>query len=238
MTDFVQLWVYLAATPLFGLTATLLTYVAVQALYERVQRAPWANPVLWSVVVLGGFLVLTHTPYPAYFAGAQFIHVLLGPAVVALAWPLWQRRAEVRQRGVALTVAVLVGGLAAAGSALALGWALGLPDDVLRSLAPKSVTAPVAMGIAERVGGVPALAAVFAVLTGLVGALSGKYLFNLLKIDAWAVRGFALGTAAHGIGAARALQVHPDAGAYAGIALGMQAVLSSLLMPLLFRWWG
>ncbi|SDO34982.1 TIGR00659 family protein [Rhodoferax sp. OV413] len=238
MTDFVQLWVYLSATPLFGLTATLLTYVAVQAVYERVQRAPWANPVLWSVVVLGGLLVWTHTPYPSYFAGAQFVHVLLGPAVVALAWPLWLRRAEVRQRGVALTLAVLAGGLAAATSAVAIAWALGLPDEVLRSLAPKSVTAPVAMGIAERLGGVPALAAVFAVLTGLVGALSGKYLFNLLKIDSWAVRGFALGTASHGIGAARALQVHPDAGAYAGIALGMQAVLSSVLMPLLFRWWG
>ncbi|WP_394787182.1 LrgB family protein [Rhodoferax sp.] len=238
MADFVQLWVYLAATPLFGLTATLLTYVAAQALYERVQRAPWANPVLWSVVALGCVLVATRTPYPTYFAGAQFVHVLLGPAVVALAWPLWLRRAELRQRGVALTLAVLAGGLAAAGSALVLGWALGLPDDVLRSLAPKSVTAPVAMGIAERIGGVPALAAVFAVLTGLVGALSGKYLFNLLKIDSWAVRGFALGTASHGIGAARALQVHPDAGAYAGMALGMQAILSSVLMPLLFRWWG
>lgn len=238
MTDFVQLWVYLSATPLFGLTATLLTYVAAQAVYERVQRAPWANPVLWSVVVLGGLLVWTRTPYPSYFAGAQFVHVLLGPAVVALAWPLWLRRAEVRQRGVALTLAVLAGGLAAAVSAVAIAWALGLPDEVLRSLAPKSVTAPVAMGIAERVGGVPALAAVFAVLTGLVGALSGKYLFNVLKIDSWAVRGFALGTASHGIGAARALQVHPDAGAYAGIALGMQAVLSSVLMPLLFRWWG
>ena len=238
MTDFVQLWVYLSATPLFGLTATLLTYVAAQAVYERVQRAPWANPVLWSVVVLGGLLVWTRTPYPSYFAGAQFVHVLLGPAVVALAWPLWLRRAEVRQRGVALTLAVLAGGLAAAVSAVAIAWALGLPDEVLRSLAPKSVTAPVAMGIAERVGGVPALAAVFAVLTGLVGALSGKYLFNVLRIDSWAVRGFALGTASHGIGAARALQVHPDAGAYAGIALGMQAVLSSVLMPLLFRWWG
>ena len=238
MADFVQLWVYLSATPLFGLTATLLTYVAVQAAYERVNRAPWANPVLWSVLVLGSLLLATHTPYPTYFAGAQFVHVLLGPAVVALAWPLWLRRAEMRQRGVALTVAVLAGGLAAAASAVAMGWALGLPDDVLRSLAPKSVTAPVAMGIAERVGGVPALAAVFAVITGLVGALSGKYLFNLLKIDSWAVRGFALGTASHGIGAARALQVHPDAGAYAGIALGMQAVLSSVLMPMLFRWWG
>jgi putative effector of murein hydrolase len=139
---------------------------------------------------------------------------------------------------VALTVAALAGGTAAAGSAVAIAWALDMPGDVVRSLAPKSVTAAVAMGIAERIGGVPALSAVFAVLTGLVGALSGKYLFNLLKIDSWAVRGFALGTAAHGIGAARALQVHPDAGAYAGIALGMQAVLSSLLVPLLFRWWG
>jgi putative effector of murein hydrolase len=191
--------------------------------------------VLWSVVCIGTVLVVTRTPYPTYFAGAQFVHVLLGPAVVALAWPLWQRRAEVRRRGVALTLAALVGGLAAGGSAVALGWSLGMPADILRSLAPKSVTAPVAMGIAERIGGVPALAAVFAVITGMVGALSAKYLFNGLKIDSWAVRGFALGTASHGIGAARALQVHADAGAYAGIALGLQVVLASLLAPLLFR---
>ena len=238
MTDFVQLWVYLASTPLFGLTATLVVYVLAAAAYERSGRAPWANPVLWSVVCLGGLLVFTRTSYPTYFAGAQFVHVLLGPAVVALAWPLWQRRAELRRRGMALVVAGLVGGATAGGSAVALGWVLGLPGDVLRSLASKSVTAPVAMGIAERIGGVPALAAVFAVVTGLVGALSGKYIFNLLGIQAWAVRGYALGTASHGIGAARAMQVDPDAGAYAGIALGLQVLLASLLMPLVFRWLG
>lgn len=236
MPDFVQLWVYLSSTSLFGLTATLATYVVAQAAYDRVDRAPWANPVLWSVLVIGAGLLLTRTPYPRYFAGAQFVHVLLGPAVVALAWPLWQRRAELRQRGVALAVAALLGGLAAAGSAVGLAWAFGLPDEVLRSLAPKSVTAPVAMGIAERVGGVPALAAVFAVLTGMVGALSAKYLFDLLRVDSWAVRGFALGTASHGIGAARALQVHADAGAYAGIALGMQVLIAALLLPLVFGW--
>lgn len=238
MTDFVQLWVYLASTPLFGLTATLATYVAASLVYERVGQAPWANPVLWSVVCIAAALLATDTSYPTYFAGAQFVHVLLGPAVVALAWPLWLRRQELRRRGVALTVAALAGGSAAAGSAVALGWAFGLPTDVLRSLAPKSVTAPVAMGIAERIGGVPALAAVFAVLTGMVGALSAKYLFDGLKIDSWAVRGFALGTSSHGIGAARALQVHPDAGAYAGIALGLQVLLASLLVPLVFRWLG
>ena len=166
------------------------------------------------------------------------MHVLLGPAVVALAWPLWQRRAELRGRAAALIGAALVGGVAAGGSAVALAWAFDLPSDVLRSLASKSVTAPVAMGIAERVGGVPALAAVFAVLTGLVGAVSGKAIFNALGVESWAVRGFALGTTSHGLGAARALQVHADAGAYAGIALGLQVLLAAVLIPLLFRWFG
>jgi len=234
MNEFVQLWVYLAATPLFGLTATLVVYAVASAVYERLERAPWANPVLWSVVGLGVVLSATHTPYPVYFAGAQFIHVLLGPAVVALAWPLWLRRAELRRRGIALTIAALVGGATAAGTAVAMGWAMGLPGDVLRSLAPKSVTSPVAMGIAERIGGVPALAAVFAIVTGIVGALSAKYLFDFLRIRSWAVRGFALGTSSHGIGAARALQVHADAGAYAGIALGLQVLLASVLLPLAF----
>ncbi len=235
MQSFVELWVYLSATPLFGLTATLVTYVLAQALYARLGHAPWANPVLWTVLVLALLLAASGTPYPTYFSGAQFIHFLLGPAVVALAWPLWQRRAELRSRSFAILVASLAGGGAAAATAVGLGALLGLPGEVLRSLAPKSVTAPVAMGIAEQLGGIPALAAAFAVLTGLTGAISAKYLFDLLRIAEPGVRGFALGTAAHGIGAARALQVHPDAGAYAGLALGVQAVLAALLMPLLAR---
>jgi len=232
MTDFVQLWVYLSSTPLFGLTATLCCYVMAHALYERMQRAPWANPVLWSVVLIGGVLLLTRTPYPTYFAGAQFVHVLLGPAVVALGWPLWQRRAEIRRHGGALLMAAAAGGVAAAASAVAVGWALGLPYDVLLSLAPKSVTAPVAMGIASQIGGVPALAAVLAVLTGVVGALSGRALFNAMKQPDMRVRGFALGTTSHGIGAARSMQVDANAGAYAGLALGLQAMLASVAIPL------
>ena len=236
MTDFVQLWVYLSATPLFGLTATLVAYVAAQAAYQRSGQAPWANPVAWTVLALALLLTLSGTPYPTYFSGAQFIHFLLGPAVVALAWPLWQRRAQLRRQGAALLVAALAGGAASALSAVTIGWAFGLPDDVLRSLLPKSVTAPVAMGIAEQIGGIPALAAMFALLSGLVGALSAKYLFDALGQRSPAVRGFALGTTSHGIGAARALQVHPEAGAYAGIALGLQALLGALLIPLLVNW--
>ena len=240
MTDFVQLWVYLSSTPLFGLNATLVVYVLALAFYTRMEQAPWANPVLWSMVVLGLGLLATGTAYPTYFAGAQFIHFLLGPAVVALAWPLWERRAELRARWGRFTLASVVGGAAAAGSAVGLAWALGLPLEVVLSLAPKSVTAPVAMGIADKIGGNASLAAVFAVVTGLVGALSGKTLFALLGIGndttGWMARGFAMGTAAHGIGAARALQVHPDAGAWAALALGLQVVTASLLIPLVARW--
>jgi predicted murein hydrolase (TIGR00659 family) len=239
MPKFVELWVYLSATPLFGLTATLVVYVLAQALYTRLNQAAWANPVLWSVVTLASLLTLTGVDYRTYFAGAQFIHFLLGPAVVALAWPLWERRAALRRHWHGLLAAAVVGGMAASGSALLLGWLVSLPHDVVLSLAPKSVTAPVAMGIADKIGGIPALAAVFAVITGMVGALSGKALFGWMKIptdeNGWMARGYALGTAAHGIGAARALQVNADAGAFAGLALGVQVVLASLLIPLLFR---
>ena len=239
MPKFVELWVYLSATPLFGLTATLVVYVLAQAMYERLGQADWANPVLWSVVTLASLLTLTGVDYPTYFSGSQFIHFLLGPAVVALAWPLWERRAALRLHWRALLLAAVVGGTVASGSAVLVGWAVGLPHEVVLSLAPKSVTAPVAMGIADKIGGIPALAAVFAVVTGMVGALSGRALFGWLGMAndeaGWMARGFAMGTAAHGIGAARAMQVNADAGAYAGLALGVQVLLAALLMPLVFR---
>lgn len=233
MSGFVELWLYLAATPLFGLTSTLVVYVAAHAVYDRLGQHPLANPVLWSVLVLAGLLAATATPYPTYFSGAQFIHFLLGPAVVALAWPLVQRRAELRRRTGALLIAGLAGGLAAAGTAVGLGALAGFGPDLLASLAPKGTTAPVAMGVAAGLGGIAALAAVFAVLTGLIGAVGGKLLFDALGIRRPEVRGFALGTASHGIGAARAWQVHPAAGAYAALALGLQVVLAALLLPLL-----
>jgi putative effector of murein hydrolase len=220
MAEVVQLWVYLSASPLFGLTATLVVYVLAYSVYQRLHQAPWANPVLWSVLVIASGLLATDVDYPTYFAGAQFIHFLLGPAVVALAWPLWLRRAELQRRWGRLLLAALA----------------GLPQDVLLSLVPKSVTAPVAMGIADKIGGIAALAAVFAVLTGIVGALLGKYLFDALRIptnaEGWAARGFALGTVSHGIGAARAIAVNADAGAYAGLALALQVLLASVLVPL------
>lgn len=241
VAEFVELWTYLSATPLFGLTATLLVYVLGLAVYQHYDQTPWLNPVLWSIVTLGAALWWLDIPYQRYFAGAQFIHFLLGPAVVSLALPLWQRRVELRQHALALTLAALGGGAVSALSAFGLAWWLGVPEGVALSLIPKSVTAPVAMGLADGIGGIAELAAIFAVLSGLIGALLARSVFRAMGEGtsrlAWMRRGFALGTVSHGIGAARAIQVSHQAGAYAGLALAAQAVLASIWIPLLLDWW-
>lgn len=237
MSQFVELWVYMSDTPLFALALTLLVYTVSSWIYGRCGQSPLLNPVLLSIVILGLVLSLGDIAYESYFSGAQFIHFLLGPAVVALAYPLWLRRKQLRERGRLLLISALAGGFAAAGSAVLLSWLLKMPIGVVLSLAPKSVTTPVGMGIAEKIQADPALTALFIILTGLVGVLTGPYLFRLLRIPkneiGWIAQGFALGTAAHGIGAARALQVNEDAGAYAGLAMGLQAVLAALVIPLL-----
>lgn len=233
MTDLSDIWAYLAQGPLLWLTLTLAAYVLGDALAQAAGRAPLANPVLIAVLLLSGLLVLTDTPYPVYFQGAQFVHFLLGPATVALAVPLWEQRARLRRALLPVLAALVVGSVTAMASALAIARALGVDAATLAALAPKSTTAPVAIGIAERLGGAPTLAAVLVLLTGITGALVVTPLFNALRIRDWRARGLAVGTAAHGIGTARALQVHPTAGAFAAIGMGLNAILTALLAPLI-----
>jgi predicted murein hydrolase (TIGR00659 family) len=232
---FTEIWVYLAATPLLGLTLTLVAYEAAYAIYRRSRFLPILNPVLLAVALIVVVLAVTRTDYRTYFDGAQFVHFLLGPAVVALAVPLARQWHSVRRLALPIAGALVAGALVAVVSAVGIAWALGASRATLLSLAPKSVTAPIAMGIADKIGGLPALAAVFAVTTGIIGATLGKYVLDALRVKDWRVRGFALGIAAHGIGTARAFQVNAEAGAFAGLAFGLHGALAALLFPL-FYW--
>jgi predicted murein hydrolase (TIGR00659 family) len=232
--QFTDIWVYLAGTPLLGLTLTLVAYQAGYAIYARFGFRPLLNPVLLAVMLIVAVLVLTGTAYRTYFDGAQFVHFLLGPAVVALGVPLAREWDNVKRLARPIAGALTAGSLTAVGSAIGIAWALGASPATLLSLAPKSVTAPIAMGIAEKIGGLPALAAVFAVTTGIVGAALGKYVLDALSIRDWRVRGFALGLAAHGIGTARAFQVNADAGAFAGLAFGLHGALAALAFPVVY----
>jgi predicted murein hydrolase (TIGR00659 family) len=235
---FTEIWVYLSTTPLLGLTITLLAYQAAFVFYARTRMNPLANPVAIAVALLVALLWLTRTPYQTYFEGAQFVHFLLGPATVALAVPLHANLATLRKNVVPLGVALLAGSLTAVVSALVIGWALGASRESLLSLAPKSVTTPIAMGIAEKLGGLPSLTAVLVVSTGILGAVLARGTLNVLRIQDHAVRGFAVGVAAHGIGTARAFQVSETMGAFAGLAMGLNGLLTAFLFPLLVRLWG
>ncbi len=227
--EIVDIWVYLTTSPLLWLTATLAAYVAADRLSGLVGRHPLANPVVIAAAVLVVLLVVTETPYVDYFEGAQFVHFMLGPATVALAVPLWRNLPTVRRSLVPMLAALVAGSATAAASAVAIAWVLGAPSDVIASLAPKSVTAPIAMELSKTLGGIPSLTAVLVVVTGIIGAVTVTPLMNALKITNFAARGFAAGVASHGIGTARAFQVSELAGTFAGIAMGLNGALTSLI---------
>jgi predicted murein hydrolase (TIGR00659 family) len=231
--DFAGLWVYLAASPLLGLTSTLVAYQAAVWLYEKCGRTPLLNPMVVSVFMIVCLLLATGTEYHTYFDGAQFVHFLLGPATVALAVPLYRQLPILRRVwGVVLAV-VLTGGLIAGGGAVLIAWALGGSEKVLLSLSSKSVTTPIAMGIAERIGGIPSLTAVMVLLTGIFGAIAGSWVLDLARVKDQAARGLAMGIAAHGIGTARALQMSEKAGAFGGLAIGLTGLFTAVLVPVI-----
>jgi predicted murein hydrolase (TIGR00659 family) len=226
-----DIWVYLSASPLLWLTITLVAYLGAYRVYARANFHPLLNPVPIAIIALVIALKATGTGYPAYFEGAQFVHFLLGPATVALAVPLYSQFDKLRRLLVPLGGALLAGSVTAIVSVLAIGWALGASDATLLSLVPKSVTAPIAMGITEKLGGIPSLTAVLVILTGVSGAVMAKYVLDALRIRDFSVRGFAVGVAAHGIGTARAFQVSEEAGAFAGLGMGLNGLLTAVLVP-------
>jgi predicted murein hydrolase (TIGR00659 family) len=232
-TDVFALWVYLARSPLLWLTVTILAYCVCDLVSAALHRAPLANPVLMSVCLVGGLVRLTGTPYATYFDGAQFIHFLLGPATVALGIPLYQNRRLVLQSLLPMVCALLAGSITALVSAVLIARALGASPMIVASIAPKSVTAAVAMGISERLGGDAALTAVLVILTGILGAIMVTPMMDRLGITDKRAQGFAAGIAAHGIGTARAFQIDPLAGTFAGIAMGLNALLTAVLLPIL-----
>ncbi|WP_299846796.1 LrgB family protein [uncultured Paracoccus sp.] len=238
MSDPAMIWSYLTQGPLLWLTATLVAYLIGDAAFRRTGRQSWANPVLIAVLILAALLWVTRTDYQTYFEGAQFVHFMLGPATVALALPLFDNLPRVKKAALPMLAGLLVGSGVAVVSVILIARGFGIGHEVLASLAPKSTTAPVAIGIAERIGGRPTLTAALVLLTGIFGAIIATPLLNALHIRDWRARGFSVGVAAHGIGTARAFQVNETAGAFAGIGMGLNAVLTAIIAPLALRFLG
>lgn len=232
MTPAPEIWVYLSQTPLLWLTVTLIAYGAGYWCFQKSGANPLVNPVAVATLLLMAILIGTGTSYEAYFDGAQFVHFMLGPATVALALPMLRHLPRVRVALIPLFAALIAGAATAVVSALAVASALGASRETLLSLAPKSVTTPIAMGISEAVGGLPSLTASLVIATGILGAVLATPILNLIGVRDWRARGFATGVAAHGIGTARAFQVNQLAGVFAAIGMGMNGIATSLIVPL------
>jgi predicted murein hydrolase (TIGR00659 family) len=231
-----EIWVYLSGSPLLALILTLTAYQAGVMIYERAKRHPLANPVFIAIVLVASAITAIGMPYAKYFEGAQFVHFLLGTATVALAVPIYRGLNAMKGRFVPLLIALLAGGATSMLTAVGIASLFGADAAIVGGMYAKSVTAPIAMGIAERIGASPTLTAVFAVTTGILGAVLAPYVLDAVRSKAWWQRGFAIGTAAHGLGTTRAFSVNPEAGSYASLAMGLHGVLGAILIPLVVRW--
>lgn len=226
-----ELWQHFAHEDIFWLGLTLSVYLFGHFLYRKSNFFPLLSPIIVTVVSLILILVATDTPYETYFDGAQTIHLLLGPATVALAIPLFDQRARLIRLFVPLAAGLLVGSVVAILSVVVIGVACGLSHETLLSMVPKSVTTPIAMGISEALGGMPDLTAALVVITGIFGSVVGKTFFRLIRVSSDTARGVALGVSAHGMGTSAAFSLSPRAGAFSGLAMGITGLLTAFLAP-------
>ncbi|GGO90224.1 LrgB family protein [Nocardioides phosphati] len=230
MTDALD---WLRTSPLLGLFLTLLGYRLGQELQKRVPAA-WkavAQPVVVALVVIGLALWALDLSYEQYLVGGSIIGFFLGPATVALAVPLHRQAHHLGRMFVPMVVALPVGAVVSITTGVLAVRLLG-GDHVLElTMAPKAATTPVSLAVSGAIGGLPALTAVLAIVTGIVGAVAGPAVLDLVRVRDRRARGLAIGASSHGIGTSRALREHPTEGAFSGLAMGLTALLVSLLTP-------
>lgn len=228
-----EAWSWLVGSPLFGVTLTLVAYELATRFWERSGKHALLNPVLVALVLVGGTLELLGVDYHDYMIGGQYVAFLLGPATVALAIPLYYEARRVREAALPVLLGIVLGSATSIGVAYGVARGLGADEQLALSMAPKAATTPVSIALSESVGGAPSLTAVFTILAGVLGAVAGPAVLSLLGIRDVRVRGLALGAVSHGIGTSRALQENSTEGAFSGLAMGLNALATALLLPLL-----
>jgi len=222
------------ASALFWLVATLAAYYATRHLYRRT-RTWWASPLLLAPILLLALALCLHVDYPTYFAGPRWLVTMLGPATVAFALPIYRQRDLIARHWKTLAIGMLTGSTVSIVASLLMAHWLALPQNLAHSLVPRSVTTPFAMDIASRIGGVPELAAVFVIVTGVFGATVGPMLFRVLRLRSAMARGALLGMAAHGTGVAKAREIGDEEAAIASLTMVLAGVSNVLVAPWIIR---
>ncbi len=216
-------------SPLLWLLLTLLCWEFSAWLFRRMGQPAWAPPMLTTLTLLVVLLLLFKVDYQTYFAGTQILHFLLGPATVALAVPLYHALPRLLAAAKPLLTVLVAGSILGVVTAVGMAWLLGLSQDTVLAFTTRAVTTPIAVGVAEKIHAPVTLVAAIVIVSGLVGAMLAEPLLKNVKSDM--ARGFALGLAAHGVGTARAFQMHPTAGAFAALGMGLNGMLTAIWIP-------
>jgi predicted murein hydrolase (TIGR00659 family) len=230
-----SIWVYLQAEPLFWLTLTIGSYIISDSIYRKFNLFPLLNPVAISVLLVSIILISFDIKYERYFEGAKFIHFLLGPVTVALAIPIYIKLHLIILNSKAIFISLIIGSVFAILVTYILSIQFEIQKELILSLLPRSVTAPIAMGISEIIGGIPSLTAIITIITGIIGASLGIFVFDVMKLKKMEARGFSLGLASHGIGTARAMSKDKNAGVFAAVGMGLSGLTTSILVPLFLK---
>jgi len=229
MTDFLFT---LIDFPLFGVLITVAAFYAGQVLYVKSGRHPVLQPVVIGMIVVIAIVLLLDVPYPTYYQSSYLLHAMLGPATVALAIPLYQNARRIRDLILPMFCTVLVAGTFTVLLATGILWLFGTDLPTLLAMAPKSITTPIAMIVSEQIGGIPAMTAMFVILTGAIGAMVGIPMMSWLGIQDNGVRGFTMGITSHALGTARALEEGEECGAFSALAMSLTGVMTAVLLPL------
>lgn len=225
----------LLASPLFCIPLTLVAYLIGTRLYSLSGKNTFLQPVVSGILLVMVAITLLDIPYDHYFKGAEIIHFLLSTATVALAIPLYHNIKYIRANVRPLLITLFMSGIVACFTAVAIAWLLGASQEIMLSLAPKSITTPFAMGVAESIGGYPPLTAGFVIFTGIVVAISATPIFKWLNINDPIIQGSAMGMVGHGIATARALELNSKTGAFSALSMGLMGVYTSICLPYAVR---
>ncbi len=217
----------------WSLPLSLLAFFGARRLGARF-KSPLLNPLLLSMIVIIPLLIFTGTPYEHYFKGSEVLNDLLQPAVVALAFPLYEQLHQIRARWKSIITICFIGSLVAMISGTAIALYMGATPEIAASVMPKSVTTPIAMAVGGSIGGIPAISAVCVIFVGILGAVFGHSILNLMRITTKASRGLAMGTASHALGTARCAELDFQEGAFSSLALVICGIITSLIAPFLF----
>lgn len=222
----------LAQSEVFSLTLVVGTYLAALALYKKT-RISLLHPLLTSILVIMAVLETFGIEYESFRKGSHLIHFMLGPSVVALGYVLYEQIGYLKGNVLSILTAVFVGALVGIVSVIAIGTWMGADPALIATLQPKSVTTPIAMGIAEKAGGNPSLTAVIVVAVGIFGSIAGPFIMKILGIESRIAKGLALGASSHGVGTSVAIQIGAVEGALSGLAIGLMGIMTAILVPVI-----